>query len=103
MGCLFSQVTPVETEIRNDTIDLEVRIYEGQQARINKVTVIGNTKTNDHVIMREIRTKPGDLFNRSLIMRSQRELATLNYFDAEKLDIDVSLTHKWNCRSHLYC
>ena len=71
-GYLFSQVTPVETEVRNDTIDLEIRIYEGQQARINKVTVIGNTKTNDHVIMREIRTKPGDLFNRSLIMRSQR-------------------------------
>ena len=89
-GYLFSQVTPVETEVRNDTIDLEIRIYEGQQARINKVSVIGNNKTNDHVIMREIRTKPGDLFNRSLIMRSQRELATLNYFDAEKLDIDVS-------------
>ena len=89
-GYLFSQVTPVETEVRNDTIDLEVRIYEGQQARINKVSVIGNTKTNDHVIMREIRTKPGELFNRSLIIRSQRELATLNYFDPEKLDIDVS-------------
>lgn len=89
-GYLFSQVNPVETEVRSDTIDLEIRIYEGQQARINKVNVIGNTKTNDHVIMREIRTKPGDLFNRSLIMRSQRELATLNYFDAEKLDIDVS-------------
>lgn len=89
-GYLFSQVTPVETEVRHDTIDLEVRIYEGQQARINKVTVVGNTKTNDHVIMREVRTKPGDLFNRSLIMRSQRELATLNYFDPEKLDIDVS-------------
>ncbi len=89
-GYLFSQVNAVETEVRNDTIDLEIRIYEGQQARINKVTVMGNTKTNDHVIMREIRTNPGDLFNRSLIMRSQRELATLNYFDAEKLDIDVS-------------
>ena len=89
-GYLFSQVNPVEIEVRNDTIDLEIRIYEGQQARINKVSVMGNTKTNDHVIMREIRTKPGDLFNRSLIMRSQRELATLNYFDAEKLDIDVS-------------
>ena len=89
-GYLFSQVTPIEIEVRNDTIDLEIRIYEGQQARINKVTVMGNTKTNDHVIMREIRTKPGDLFNRSLIMRLQRELATLNYFDAEKLDIDVS-------------
>lgn len=88
-GYLFSQVTPIETEVRNDTIDLEVRIYEGQQARVNRVTVVGNTKTNDHVVMRELRTKPGDLFNRSLIMRSQRELATLNYFDPEKLDIDV--------------
>ena len=88
-GYLFSQVTPIETEIRNDTIDIEVRIFEGLQARINRVSVSGNSKTNDHVIMREIRTKPGDLFSRSDIMRSQREIATLNYFDAEKLNIDV--------------
>ena len=88
-GYLFAQVTPIEMEVRNDTIDLEIRIYEGRQARINKVNVLGNNKTNDHVIMREIRTKPGDLFNRSMIMRSQRELATLNYFNPEKLDIDV--------------
>ena len=88
-GYLFSQVTPVETEIRNDTIDIEVRIYEGLQARVNRVSVSGNSKTNDHVIMREIRTKPGDLFSRSDIMRSQREIATLNYFDPEKLNIDV--------------
>ena len=88
-GYLFSQVTPIETEIRNDTIDIEVRIYEGLQARVNRVSVSGNSKTNDHVIMREIRTKPGDLFSRSDIMRSQREIATLNYFDAEKLNIDV--------------
>ena len=88
-GYLFSQVTPVEIEIRNDTIDIEVRIYEGPQARVNRVSVSGNTKTNDHVIMREIRTKPGDLFSRSAIMRSQREIATLNYFDPEKLNIDV--------------
>ena len=88
-GYLFSQVTPIETEIRNDTIDIEVRIYEGLQARINRVSVSGNSKTNDHVIMREIRTKPGDLFSRSDIMRSQREIATLNYFDPEKLNIDV--------------
>ncbi|MGC6470576.1 MAG: outer membrane protein assembly factor BamA [Flavobacteriales bacterium] len=88
-GYLFSRVTPIETEIRNDTIDIEVRIYEGQQARVNRVSVSGNTKTNDHVIMREIRTKPGDLFSRTDIMRSQRELATLNYFDPEKLNIDV--------------
>ncbi len=88
-GYLFSQVTPVETEIRNDTIDIEIRIYEGLQARINRVSVSGNSKTNDHVIIREIRTKPGDLFSRSDIMRSQREIATLNYFDPEKLNIDV--------------
>ena len=88
-GYLFSQVTPIETEIRNDTIDIEVRIYEGLQARINRVSVSGNSKTNDHVIMREIRTKPGDLFSRSNIMRSQREIATLGYFNAETLNIDV--------------
>ena len=88
-GYLFSQITPIETEIRNDTIDIEIRIYEGLQARINRVSVSGNSKTNDHVIMREIRTKPGDLFSRSDIMRSQREIATLNYFDPEKLNIDV--------------
>jgi outer membrane protein insertion porin family len=88
-GYLFSQVNPVETNVNNDTINMEVRIYEGTQARVNRVSVVGNTKTNDHVIMREIRTKPGDLFNRSLIIRSNRELATLNYFNAETLDIDV--------------
>ena len=88
-GYLFSQVTPIETEIRNETIDIEIRIFEGLQARINRVSVSGNSKTNDHVIIREIRTKPGDLFSRSDIMRSQREIATLNYFDPEKLNIDV--------------
>lgn len=88
-GYLFSQVNPIETNVNNDTINMEVRIYEGIQARVNRVSVIGNTKTNDHVIMREIRTKPGDLFNRSLIIRSNRELATLNYFNPETLDIDV--------------
>lgn len=88
-GYLFSQVNPIETNVDNDTINMEVRIYEGIQARVNRVSVIGNTKTNDHVIMREIRTKPGDLFNRSLIIRSNRELATLNYFNPETLDIDV--------------
>tara|TARA_B100001741_G_scaffold151741_1_gene125373 strand:+ start:15232 stop:17709 length:2478 start_codon:yes stop_codon:yes gene_type:complete len=93
-GYLFSQVTPIETEIRNDTIDIEIRIFEGLQARINRVSVSGNSKTNDHVIIREIRTKPGDLFSRSDIMRSQREIATLNYFDPEKLNIDVDPNQK---------
>ena len=66
---------------------MEMQIYEGKQARINKITITGNTKTNDHVIMREIRTKPGQLFSRADIIRSQRELAQLGYFDPEKLDV----------------
>ena len=87
-GYLFFSVTPVEILVENDSIDFEMRIYEGKQAIINKVTVVGNTKTNDRVIMREIRTKPGQLFNRSDIIRSQRELAQLSYFDAEKLGVN---------------
>lgn len=87
-GYLFFQVTPVEVLVENDSIDLEIRIYEGKQATINKVTVVGNTKTNDHVIMREIRTKPGQLFRRSDIIRSQRELSQLGYFDNEKLGVN---------------
>jgi len=87
-GYLFFQVTPVEINVENDSIDLEMRIYEGKQARINKVTVSGNTKTNDRVIIREIRTKPGQLFSRELIIRTQRELAQLGYFDQEKLGVN---------------
>jgi len=87
-GYLFFSVTPVELLVENDSIDMEMRIYEGKQARINKITVKGNTKTNDHVIMREIRTKPGQLFSRSDIIRSQRELAQLGFFDPEKLNVN---------------
>ncbi|MBP6334092.1 MAG: outer membrane protein assembly factor BamA [Bacteroidia bacterium] len=87
-GYLFFSVTPVEINVENDSIDLEMRIYEGKQARINKVTVSGNTKTNDRVIMREIRTKPGQLFSRQDIIRTQRELAQLGYFDQEKLGVN---------------
>ncbi|MCX6276257.1 MAG: outer membrane protein assembly factor BamA, partial [Bacteroidetes bacterium] len=87
-GYLFFQVSPVEVKVENDSIDLEMRIYEGKQARINKVTVTGNTKTNDRVIIREIRTRPGQLFSRELIIRTQRELAQLGYFDQEKLGVN---------------
>ncbi len=87
-GYLFFQVTPVEVLVEGDSIDMEIRIYEGKQAIINKVTVKGNTKTNDHVIMREIRTRPGQLFRRSDIIRSQRELAQLGYFDTEKMGVN---------------
>ncbi|MEI7594797.1 MAG: outer membrane protein assembly factor BamA [Bacteroidota bacterium] len=86
-GYLFFSVTPTEINVENDSIDLEMRIYEGRQATINKVTIVGNTKTRDHVILREIRTKPGQLFSRSDIIRSQRELAQLRYFNAEKLNV----------------
>lgn len=86
-GYLFFQVTPQESRIHNDTIDFDIHVYEGKQATINKVTVKGNDKTNDHVIYREIRTKPGQLFRRSDIIRTQRELAQLGYFDPEKLNV----------------
>lgn len=86
-GYLFFNVSPQEVNIHNDTIDIDVHMYEGKQATINKVTVMGNTKTNDHVIYREIRTRPGQLFRRSDIIRTQRELSQLGYFDPEKLGV----------------
>ncbi len=87
-GYLFFGVTPVEVSVNNDTIDYEMHIVEGKQATINKVSVVGNTKTNDRVVLRELKTKPGMLFSRSDIIRSQRELAQLNYFNAEKLGVN---------------
>src|SRR5688572_8420195 len=87
-GYLFFSVTPVEVKVENDSIDLEIRIVEGKQATINKVTVVGNTKTNDKVILRELHTHPGQLFRRSDIIRSQRELAQLGYFDPEKMQVN---------------
>jgi outer membrane protein insertion porin family len=86
-GYLFFQVQPQESNVNNDTIDFDVMMYEGKQAIINKVTVKGNDKTNDHVIFREIRTRPGQLFRRSDIIRTQRELSQLGYFDPEKMNV----------------
>lgn len=86
-GYLFSNIIPVETQIVGDSIDIEIRIYEGRQATINNIKITGNTKTNEHVIRREIYTKPGQLYSRADIMRTMRELAALNYFDPEKLDV----------------
>jgi len=87
-GYLAFQAIPVEKNVTNDTIDVEIRIYEGRQYRINRVIVKGNTKTSDHVIRREIKTKPGELFSRSDIIRTQRELAQLGYFDAEAFNVN---------------
>ncbi|MCD6068455.1 MAG: hypothetical protein K0S33_3281 [Bacteroidetes bacterium] len=84
-GYLFFQINPTETNIENDSIDMEIHMFEGKQAIINKVTVVGNTKTNDHVIYREIRSRPGQLFRRSDIMRTIRELSQLGYFNPETL------------------
>lgn len=85
-GYLFFNVNPVEVNVENDSIDMEMRIYEGEQATISEVTVSGNTRTNDHVILRELRTKPGQLFSRNDIIRSTRELSQLNYFNAETIN-----------------
>jgi len=88
-GYLFFQINPVETHIENDSIDLEMRIYEGRQATIDKILISGNTKTNEHVARREIRTLPGDLFSKSDIIRTVRELAQLGHFDQESINPDV--------------
>ncbi|HWH62997.1 MAG TPA: POTRA domain-containing protein, partial [Ginsengibacter sp.] len=85
-GYLFFRITPVETAVYNDTIDHEIRIVEGPQATIGKVNITGNDKTKDYVIRRELRTVPGDKFSRELIIRTQRELSQLGYFNPEKIN-----------------
>lgn len=87
-GYLFFQITPIEKQVKNDSVDLEFRIYEGKQARIKNITVTGNTKTSDHVIIRDLYTKPGDLFSRDAVIRSQRELSQKGYFDPEQLNVN---------------
>lgn len=88
-GYLFFRADPIETSVYNDTIDYEIRIVEGPQARIGTVGIFGNEKTKDYVIRRELRTYPGDLFNRQELIRSQRELAGLQYFNQEKINPDI--------------
>lgn len=89
-GYLFSRVMPVETRINNDSIDVEIRIYEDEPTKIKKVTVNGNDKTNDHVVFREIRTKPGYLYSKSDIIRTIREIGQLGFFDAEAITPDIN-------------
>ena len=85
-GYLFFSISPVEVKIEDDSIDFEMRIYEGKQATINNVIIKGNTKTNEHVVRREIRTRPGQLFSKSDIIRTVRELAQLGHFDPEQIN-----------------
>lgn len=88
-GYLFFQANPVEVAVENDSIDLEIRIYEGRQATVKRVSVTGNTRTSDHVIVRELRTRPGQLFSRSDLIRTTRELAQLRYFNPENINPQV--------------
>ena len=88
-GYLFFHADPVEVQVENDSIDLEIRLTEGKQARISNVTLSGNTKTYDHVVLRELYSRPGQLYSRSDVMRSIRELATLGFFNQENITPDV--------------
>jgi outer membrane protein insertion porin family len=88
-GYLFFDLTPMETRVEADSIDLEMRIQEGRQATIDKIIISGNTKTNEHVARRELRTLPGDLFSKSDIIRTVRELSQLGHFDPEAINPDV--------------
>lgn len=88
-GYLFSSINPVEVSAQRDTIDFEIRIIEGKETFINHVDVFGNDKTNDHVIYREIRTKPGQQYSKDNIIRTIRELGQLGFFDPEQISPDV--------------
>jgi outer membrane protein insertion porin family len=88
-GYLFFNIDPVEINVTGDSIDLEMRIFEGPQVTVNSVSIKGNDRTSDHVVMREIRILPGQKFNRSLLVRTIRELSTLGYFDPEKINPDL--------------
>jgi outer membrane protein insertion porin family len=87
-GHLFFRITPVISNIENDSVDIQMRIFEGDRVRLNKINIKGNTKTNEYVIRRELMTRPGDLFSKADIVRSQRELAQLGYFDPEQFGIE---------------
>ena len=85
-GYLFSTINAVEVKTVNDSIDFEIRITEGPIAYFNKITVTGNDKTNDHVIYRELRTKPGEKYNKELLIRTIREIGQLGFFDPETIE-----------------
>ncbi|MFQ3173838.1 MAG: outer membrane protein insertion porin family, partial [Flavobacterium sp.] len=87
-GYLFSTVNAVEVKTVNDTIDFEIRVNEGPLAYFNKITVVGNDKTNDRVIYRELRTKPGEKYNKELLIRTIREIGQLGFFDPEAINPD---------------
>lgn len=88
-GYLFYNLQPTEVNIVGDSIDLEMRIMEGNQAHISRVRINGNTRVYENVVRRELRTKPGDLFSKEALMRSAREMASMGHFDPEQINRDV--------------
>lgn len=115
-GYLFFNIDPVETSIVGDTINYEMRVTEGAQATIRDVTIAGNDRTNEHVIRRELRTLPGNKFSRADLIRSQREIANLGFFDQEKIgiqpkphpedgtvDIEYTVVEKSSDQLQLFC
>ncbi|MDO5972401.1 outer membrane protein assembly factor BamA [Flavivirga aquimarina] len=88
-GYLFSTINPVEVSADNNVIDMEIRISEGKPAYFNNVSISGNDKTNDHVVYREIRTRPGQLYSKANVVRTIRELGQLGFFDAQELTPDI--------------
>ena len=88
-GYVFSGIEPVEVNIDGDSIDIEMRVTEGPQARLNHVRIYGNDRLYEEVVRRELRTKPGDLFNKDALMRSSRDIASMGFFDSEKIVPDV--------------
>ena len=90
-GYLFMNIDPVEVGIDGDSINFEMRVYEGQQATINRVIINGNTRVYEHVVRREMRTKPGSLYSQSDLIRTLRELAQIKQFDEEKIFTGVDL------------
>lgn len=85
-GYLFFSMEPVEVNVENDSVDLELRVVEGPPARINRVRIEGNDRLYEHVVRRELRTRPGELFNKTDLIRSARELAQTGHFDPEKMN-----------------
>ncbi|MCB9231727.1 MAG: outer membrane protein assembly factor BamA [Bacteroidia bacterium] len=86
-GYLFFNVDPVEVLVEGDSIDIQMRVFEGPQATIGKIIIEGNTKTSDYVILRELRTLPGQKFSRSDLIRSQRNIVNLGYFNQENMNV----------------
>ena len=90
-GYLFFNIDPVEVNIESDSIDFEMRMYEGKPATINEIAIVGNTRLYEHVIRRELRIKPGNLYSQSDLVRTLRELAQMKQFDEEKLFSGVDI------------